>query len=121
MGAGSRQTEWPVIAAGGANAGGATGDGTGTEAGRARTGPLRVSLDVSAVPDRPVGAGHYVLQLAGQLAVRPDIDLVLCSRTADRVRWEHLVPPGNLLASAPGPRPLRLVWEQLRLGPLLAS
>jgi glycosyltransferase involved in cell wall biosynthesis len=83
--------------------------------------PLRVSLDVSAVPDRPVGAGHYILQLAGQLAVRPDIDLVLCSRTADRARWAPMVPAANLLAVAPGPRPLRLAWEQLRLGPLLAT
>ena len=83
--------------------------------------PLRVALDVSAVPDRPVGAGQYILQLAGQLAGRPDIDLVLCARSADRVRWESTVPAGNLLATAPGPRPLRLAWEQLRLGPLLAA
>ena len=84
-------------------------------------GPLRVSLDVSAVPEQPVGAGHYILQLAGQLAGRPDIDLVLCSRSADRARWAAMVPSDNLLATAPGPRPLRLAWEQLRLGPLLAT
>lgn len=82
---------------------------------------LRVSLDVSAVPERPVGAGHYILQLAGQLATRNDIDLVLWSRTGDRDRWAPLVAPGNLAASAPGPRPLRLAWEQLRLGPLVAE
>jgi len=85
------------------------------------TGVLRVALDVSAVPARPVGAGHYILQLAGQLADRPDVDLVLCSRADDLERWSALVAPGDLLASAPGPRPLRLAWEQLRLGPLLAS
>ena len=83
--------------------------------------PLRVALDVSAVPDRPVGAGQYILQLAGRLARRSDIDLVLCARSADRDRWESMVPDGNLLATAPGPRPLRLAWEQLRLGPLLAA
>jgi glycosyltransferase involved in cell wall biosynthesis len=83
--------------------------------------PLRVSLDVSAVPDRPVGAGHYILQLAHQLAVRPDVDLVLTSRSADRARWSPMVVEGNLLAAAPGPRPLRLVWEQVRLGRLLTS
>lgn len=82
---------------------------------------LRVALDVSAVPERPVGAGHYILQLARQLAVRADVDLVLCSRADDRDRWSPLVAPGDLLASAPGPRPLRLAWEQLRLGSLLAS
>jgi len=82
---------------------------------------LRVALDVSAVPDRPVGAGHYTLQLAGHLADRPDIDLVLCSRGSDRDRWAPMVAPGNLLAAAPAARPLRLVWEQLRLGSVVAS
>lgn len=87
----------------------------------ADTAPLRVSLDVSAVPDRPVGAGHYIQQLANQLAARTDVDLVLSSRSADRARWAPMVAADKLLAAAPGPRPLRLVWEQLRLGPLLSS
>ena len=82
---------------------------------------LRVALDVSAVPERPVGAGHYILQLAGGLAARPDVDLVLCSRAGDRARWAPLVPAANLRAEAPDPRPLRLVWEQLRLGALVAA
>lgn len=82
---------------------------------------LRLSLDVSAVPDRPVGAGQYILQLAGQLAGRSDIELVLCSRSNDHARWAPLVPPGNLVAKAPGPRPLRLAWEQLRLAGLVAA
>ncbi len=84
-------------------------------------GVLRVALDVSAVPERPVGAGHYILQLAGQLSTRPDIDLVLSCRVGDRGRWSALVPEGNLLAAAPDARPLRLAWEQFRLGPLLAA
>ena len=83
--------------------------------------PLHVALDVSAVPDRPVGAGHYILQLATQLSGRGDVDLVLCARASDRDRWAALVAPDDLLASAPGPRPLRLAWEQLRLGALVAS
>jgi glycosyltransferase involved in cell wall biosynthesis len=82
---------------------------------------LRVALDVSAVPERPVGAGHYILQLAGQLSIRPDIDLVLVCRAGDRARWSTLVPDGDLLAAAPAARPLRLAWEQLRLGPLLRA
>jgi glycosyltransferase involved in cell wall biosynthesis len=82
---------------------------------------LRVALDVSAVPERPVGAGHYILQLAVQLSFRPDIGLVLCSRRADRDRWAPLVGPDDLLATAPGPRPLRLAWEHLRLGPLVGA
>jgi len=87
----------------------------------AATDRLRVALDVSAVPERPVGAGHYILQLATRLSARPDIGLVLCSRRADRDRWAPLVAPGDLLAAAPGPRPLRLVWEQVRLGSLVGS
>jgi glycosyltransferase involved in cell wall biosynthesis len=82
---------------------------------------IRVALDVSAVPDRPVGAGHYILQLARHLADRPDVDLVLCSRTSDRNRWAPMVEPGALFASAPDARPLRLVWEQLKLASLLTS
>ncbi len=82
---------------------------------------LRVALDVSAVPDRPVGAGYYVLELARQLATRADVDLVLFSRSADEARWAPLVAPGDLWASAPGPRPLRLAWEQLRLGSLIGG
>ena len=84
-------------------------------------GALRVALDVSAVPERPVGAGHYILQLAGGLSTRVDIDLVLCSRAGDRDRWAPLVPSGNLLSVAPDARPLRLAWEQLRLGPLVGG
>ncbi len=84
-------------------------------------GALRVSLDVSAVPVRPVGAGHYILQLARQLAARPDIDLVLSARRSDRERWAPLVAADRLLAAAPDARPLRLAWEQLRLGPLVSS
>jgi glycosyltransferase involved in cell wall biosynthesis len=78
-----------------------------------------VALDVSAVPDQPVGAGRYIVQLAGHLAVRPDIDLVLCSRASDRARWAPMVPAANLVAVAPDARPLRLAWEQLRLGSVL--
>ena len=83
--------------------------------------PLRVFLDVSAVPERPVGAGHYILQLATHLAASTDVDPVLCSRSGDRARWAPLVPPQDLLAAAPDPRPLRLAWEQLRLGPLVTA
>ncbi len=82
---------------------------------------LRVALDVSAVPERPVGAGHYILQLARGLSSRPDIDLVLVSRTGDRARWAPLVGDADLLAAAPDARPARLAWEQLRLGPLVAG
>ena len=62
------------------------------------------------------------MQLAGPLAGRSDIDLVLCSRTGrpgpvgvDGARAATWWP------TAPGPRPLRLAWEQVRLARLLAD
>ncbi len=82
--------------------------------------PLRLSLDVSAVPVRAVGAGQYTLELAGALAVRPDIDLTLYGRRDDRVRWPEVASGAHLVAAAPAPRPLRLAWEQLALPGLLA-
>ena len=57
---------------------------------------VRVSLDATAVPARPVGAGRYVLELASALSKRDDVDLVV-------------------LHKAPPLRPLRLAWEQVRL------
>ena len=34
---------------------------------------MRVLLDVSAAPARPVGAGVYTIQIASRLAAHPDI------------------------------------------------
>jgi len=78
-------------------------------------GALRVSLDVTAVPTLPAGAGQYTLRLAGALADRPDIDLVVVARAADPDRWRSLAPRSQVLATAPGSRPLRLAWEQVGL------
>jgi glycosyltransferase involved in cell wall biosynthesis len=81
---------------------------------------LRLSLDVSAVPDEPVGAGQYTVSLASALSVRTDLDLVLFSRRGDGERWRTGAPRAGLVAPAPRPRPLRLAWEQGRLPALLA-
>lgn len=86
---------------------------------------LRVSLDVTAVPDNPAGAGRYTLELADALARRADIDLVLFARRGDPARWTGLGGeaengPPTVIAAAPGPRPLRLAWEQVRLARLVA-
>jgi glycosyltransferase involved in cell wall biosynthesis len=81
---------------------------------------LRLSVDVTAVPDRPVGAGQYTLQLTGALADRSDIDLVLFSRRGDAARWRAVAPRAELVPAAPRRRPLRLAWEQVRLPGQLA-
>ena len=82
---------------------------------------LRLSIDVTAVPSRPVGAGHYTLQLARALAARSDIDLVLFSRRSDRARWADVARGGDVEPAAPDTRLLRLAWEQVRLPRLLAD
>ncbi len=80
---------------------------------------LRVSLDVSAVPTRAVGAGHYTLELASALTARGDVALTLFGRRDDVRRWSDLVPPSALVSAAPTSRPLRLAWEQTLLPGLL--
>src|SRR5664279_1448837 len=80
---------------------------------------MRLSLDVTALPAQPVGAGQYTLQLAAALAARSDVDLLLVSRRADQDRWRTIAPMTRLVAAAPEARPLRLAWEQLHLAALL--
>ena len=77
---------------------------------------LQVSVDVSAVPDDPAGAGRYVVNVVRELGTRTDaVALTLVARGADARRWAELAPRATVLAAAPGPRPLRLAWEQLLL------
>ncbi len=82
--------------------------------------PVRVCLDATAVPARPAGAGRYVLDLAAALGLRPDVVLTVLCRRGDEARWRS--GPGDNLAlgRAPARRPLRLVWEQVRLPDILA-
>ena len=82
---------------------------------------LRLSLDVTAVPPQPVGAGQYTLQLATALASRSDVDLVVFARHGDGQRWTTAVPGAAVVPAAPGARPLRLAWEQLRLPRLVGE
>jgi len=91
-------------------------------------GVLALSLDVSAVPAQPVGAGRYTIDLATALLARTDVALTLWSRRGDGARWAELgsrVGSGDraptVRASAPTRRPVRLVWEQLRLPALLGA
>jgi len=72
---------------------------------------VRVALDVSAVPDRPVGAGVYTVALARGLAAEPGIDLHLVARRGDE-RWEGFAPGATVHSVVPPLRPARLAWEQ---------
>lgn len=91
------------------------------------TAPLHVSLDATAVPEQPVGAGRYVIELTRALARRGDVGLTIWCRRSDAPRWERLfeetTPPGALwravCPSAPDNRLARLAWEQIALPRLL--
>jgi glycosyltransferase involved in cell wall biosynthesis len=98
------------------------------------SGILRLSLDVSAVPANPVGAGRYTIHLTEALERRGDVALTLWCRRDDGGRWgavtrSDLDLPARtetgakptVRAVAPTRRPLRLVWEQMRLPRLLAG
>jgi glycosyltransferase involved in cell wall biosynthesis len=79
---------------------------------------VRVLLDVSAVPDQPVGAGVYTIALARGLGARHDLDLHLVARRRDDTRWAALAPSATVHAVAPDRRPTRLAWEQGRAAAL---
>lgn len=77
---------------------------------------MKVSVDVTAVPVEPAGAGRYVLELVPALARLGDPELALIARRDDGTRWRLLAGDrGAAAAAAPSPRPLRLAWEQLSL------
>ena len=80
---------------------------------------LPVTLDVSAVPANPSGAGRYTIDLAAALSRRDDVAVTFVARSGDAERWEALSPASAVVAAAPRSRPLRLAWEQARLPRLL--
>lgn len=85
---------------------------------------MHVSLDVSAVPAMPAGAGRYVIDLTDALARRDDVELVLWARRGDAQRWREHVSSNDshrVRPVVPVHRPARLAWEQLRLPSLLAA
>jgi len=73
---------------------------------------VRLLLDVSAVPTRPVGAGVYTLEIARGLARHPGVDLHLATRRLDGARWQELAPKATVHPEVPERRPARLIWEQ---------
>ena len=84
-------------------------------------GALAVALDVSAVPEQPVGAGHYVVELARALGGRADCRLTLLARRDDGARWALTAPGERVCAVAPSRRLTRLLYEQARLGSVVAG
>jgi glycosyltransferase involved in cell wall biosynthesis len=87
-----------------------------------RTGEsLLVSLDVSAVPARPGGAGYYTMAIARGLDRRNDVAASLVARRGDEQRWHALAGRATVRGAVPASRPGRLVFEQLRLGSVLRS
>jgi len=85
---------------------------------------LSLSLDVSAVPANPAGAGRYTVALADALLRRDDVALELISRRSDSDRWHALGQQGLSLRVAPlvpNSRFLRLAYEQMRLGAALSG
>ena len=85
------------------------------------SGALAVALDVSAVPRQPVGAGRYVVELARALAGRADCRLTLLARRDDGPRWALMAPGERVVTVAPPRRPTRLLYEQARLGSVVAG
>ena len=79
-----------------------------------------VTIDVSAVPAQPAGAGIYVLRLVEALAAGDQVDLELVAAVGDARRWQTIAPSAGIHAVAPGRRPARLVWEQTQ-APALAQ
>jgi glycosyltransferase involved in cell wall biosynthesis len=84
-------------------------------------GPLQVSLDVSAVPVRPGGAGYYTMAIAQGLDRRDDVDLSLVARRDDEQRWHNLAGRATVRGAVPASRPARLVFEQVSLGSVLRA
>jgi glycosyltransferase involved in cell wall biosynthesis len=84
--------------------------------------PLALSLDVSAVPARPAGAGYYIMELARGLCLRSDVALTMVSRRGDEARWEGLAAgKAGVVGAVPVSRPGRLLFEQTGFPRLLGS
>ena len=66
--------------------------------------PLALTLDVSAVPERPGGAGYYTFALAGGLSARHDVDLTLIARRGDEARWDDVAGGAVVRAAVPASR-----------------
>ena len=80
---------------------------------------IKLSLDVSAVPVHPVGAGRYTIELLHALIETGAVEIHLVARRGDAQRWEAMSDALQVHAVVPRSRPLRLCFEQLLLPRLL--
>jgi len=78
-------------------------------------GPMGVAVDVTAVPNAPVGAGQYTVAVVAALARRDDVVLDVVSRRSDGARWREVAPGAYVVASAPDRRVLRVAYGELAL------
>lgn len=77
---------------------------------------MRLLVDVSSVPDPPVGVGVYLINLVHGLghARSTDVELHLLTTRDSGVDWGTLAPTATTHAVVPTARPARLLWEQTR-------
>jgi len=71
---------------------------------------MTLTLDVSAVPPKPAGAGRYIVELAKRLPSVMD-DVQLMSRRGDDERWRAWSPASHVVPRVPSSRPGRLLYE----------
>ncbi len=71
---------------------------------------MTLTLDVSAVPGKPAGAGRYIVELAKRLPSVID-DVSLMTRRGDDQRWREWSPASKVLPLVPSSRPGRLLYE----------
>ncbi len=82
---------------------------------------VNVTLDVSAVPVQPAGAGRYIIELVQALSRHDECSIRLITRKGDGPRWSTLDRTASIVSVVPDPRPLRLIYEKVRLGAKVSS
>jgi glycosyltransferase involved in cell wall biosynthesis len=81
---------------------------------------MRIGYDATALPERPVGAGVYIIQLARNLASltgpKQDFELVVFAQRRAIPLLALPEQPGVWVVELPDhPIPVRLIWEQTSL------
>ncbi len=73
-----------------------------------------ITLDVSAVPQRPTGVGRYAIELLKAMAplLSADMTIGTCVSSLNSQLFEGLEGSIHTFIESPGNRALRLIWEQ---------